>query len=345
MPAETRPRRTSRSAINMTDASNPSSVAWKRFGRTGHRVPIIAVGCAPIGNMPEAFAYGVSEEDALATVRATLDSPIPYLDTAALYGDGESERRVGLVLRERGGLPEGAVLQTKAGRDPVTNDFSGDTVRRRFERSLELLGVDRVEFVYLHDPEHTTFAEATAPGGPVAVLQDLKEQGAIGYLGVAGGPIPLELRYVETGLFDAVITHNRYTLLNRSAEPLIQYAAEKEMAVLNAAPYGSGLLAKGPEAYPRYAYQQAPPAMLDQVAQLRAIAERYDVPLAAMALQFSTRDPRITSTIVGMSKPERIQQTLALLAHPIPTELWREVNSVPYATDDPEVGRFTRAEE
>ena len=329
----------------MTNTNRTEDVPWKPFGRTGQRVPIISVGCAPLGNMPDTFGYGVTEEDALATIRATLDSPIPYLDTAALYGDGESERRIGLVLRELGGLPAGAVLQTKAGRDPVTNDFSGETVRRRFERSLELLGVDRVEFVYLHDPEHTTFVQATAPGGPLAVLQDLKEQGAIGYLGVAGGPIPLEMRYIETGLFDAVITHNRYTLLNRSAEPLIQYAAEKRMAVLNAAPYGSGLLAKGPEAYPRYAYQQAPPAMLDQAHRLRAIGERFGVPLPAMALQFSTHDPRITSTIVGMSKPERIQQTLDYLAHPIPSELWQEATAIAYESNDPEVGRFARAEE
>src|SRR5918911_4906802 len=115
-----------------TTAADP--LARKPFGQTGLMVPPIAVGCAPLGNMPEAFAYGVSEEDALATVRAALASPIPYLDTAAWYGDGESERRIGLVLRELGGLPAGAVLQTKAGREPVTNDYSGEMVKRRFER-------------------------------------------------------------------------------------------------------------------------------------------------------------------------------------------------------------------
>lgn len=322
-----------------------AAIPWKPFGKTGHSVPIISIGTAPMGNMPGAFGYGVTEADALATIRAGLDSPIPYIDTAALYGNGESERRIGLVLRERGGLPDGAVLQTKAGRDPVSNDFSGEMVKRRFERSLELLGVDHIRFVYLHDPEHTTFAQATAPGGPLAVLQDFKEQGVIGHLGVAGGPIPLELRYLELGVFDAVITHNRYTLLNRSAEPLIQYAAEKGVAVLNAAPYGSGLLAKGPAAYPRYAYQPASPEMIERVDRLTEIGDKYGVPLAAIALQFSTRDPRITNTIVGMSKPERIEQTLDYLAQPIPTELWREVATVDYAADDPEIGRFTRAEE
>src|SRR5215467_14248268 len=87
------------------------------LGTTGLQAPTLCVGCAPLGDMPETFAYGVGEAQALATIRAALDSPLSFLDTAASYGDGESERRIGLVLRERGGVPEGVVLATKAGRD------------------------------------------------------------------------------------------------------------------------------------------------------------------------------------------------------------------------------------
>ena len=317
-------------------------LARRPFGQTGLSVPPIAVGCAPIGDMPDAFGYGVSEEDALATIRAALDSPIPYIDTAALYGNGESERRVGLVLRERGGLPANAFLQTKQGRDPVDNDYSGETVKRRMERSLELLGVDRVEVVYLHDQEWTTFADAMARGGPVDVLQRFRDEGVIGHLGVAGGPIPLQMQYIETGIFDAVIHHNRYSLLNRSAEPLIEAAAARGMAVLNAAPYGSGMLAKGPDAYPRHAYQPASAEMIERVRRFAAISDRYGVPLAAAALQFSTRDPRITATIVGMSRPERIAETIRYLTTPIPDELWQEFATVPFDVGDPEERRYKR---
>lgn len=323
-------------------APQPDPLARKPFGATGLAVPPIAVGCAPIGNMPEAFAYGVTEEDAVATILAALASPIPYIDTAALYGDGESERRVGLALREVGGLPAHAFLQTKQGRDPKNDDYSGETVKRRMERSLQLLGVDRVEVVYLHDPEWTTFAAAMAPGGPVEVLRSFQEQGVIGHLGVAGGPIPLEIQYVETGIFDAVITHNRWTLLNRSADPLLTLAAEKGLAVLNAAPYGSGMLAKGPDAYPRYAYQEAPAEMLARVRRLAEICAKHDVPLAAAALQFSTRDPRVTNTVVGMSRPSRIAETVAYATHPIPDALWDEIAEVPFDTTDPEEHRFQR---
>jgi D-threo-aldose 1-dehydrogenase len=148
------------------------------------------------------------------------------------------------------------------------------------------------------------------------------------------------IRYVETGAFAALETHNRYTLLNRSAEPLIDLAARMGLAVVNAAPYNSGLLVKGPDAYPRYAYQTASAAILDRTRQLDAICKKHSVPLAAAALQFSTRDPRITSTIVGFSKVERIAQTIELYQCKIPDALWPEVDAVGYETDDPEAGRW-----
>ena len=110
--------------------------------------------------------------------------------------------------------------------------------------------------------------------------------------------------------------------------------------MLNAAPYGSGVLAKGPDAYPRYAYQQAPPKMLDRVRQFAAIADQFGVPLPAVALQFSTRDPRMTATIVGMSRPERIAETIRYLTTPIPDALWQEIDGIPFEMDDPEINRF-----
>ncbi|MBC8077847.1 MAG: aldo/keto reductase, partial [Chloroflexales bacterium] len=238
-------------------ATPPTALPARPLGSTGLQVTSLCVGCAPLGDMPDTFAYSVSEEQALATVRAMLGGPINYCDTAASYGDGESERRIGLVLREMGGLPPGFVLGTKADRNLQTGDFSGDQMRRSVERSLRLLGLDTLQLVFLHDPEHTTFELSMAPGGPVEMLLRLKDEGVIQHVGVAGGPIDLSIRFVETGAFEAVITHNRYTLLNRSAEPLLALAAARGLGVLNAAPYGSGILAKGPDAYPRYAYQQA----------------------------------------------------------------------------------------
>jgi D-threo-aldose 1-dehydrogenase len=315
--------------------TTPNPLALRPLGATGIAVPPIAVGCAPLGNMPNTFRYGVTEADAVVTIRAALDSPIAYIDTAAAYGDGESERRVGMVLRERGGLPAGAVLQTKIGREPG-GAYDGDSTRRRLERSLELLGVDRLEIVFLHDPEAIGFEAAMAPGGPVAMLERWRDEGVIGHIGVAGGPIDLMTRFVETDRFSAVITHNRYTLLNRIADPLLTLGHDTGIAVLNAAPYGSGILAKGPDAYPRYAYQEADGDVVERARQIAAICDRHGVPLAAAALQFSLRDPRITATIVGMSRPERVADTIALAGREIPAALWEELAEVPFDMTEPQ---------
>src|SRR5438105_8421933 len=168
------------------------------LGATGLAVVPLCVGCAALGDMPETFAYGVPEERALETLRAAFASPIAFMDTAASYGDGESERRIGVVLREIGGVPAGFVLATKADRDVHTGDFSGEQFQRSVERSLRLLGLDRLQMVFLHDPEHSTFEAVIAAGGPADVLQRFKQDGIIEHIGVAGGPIDLLIRFVET---------------------------------------------------------------------------------------------------------------------------------------------------
>jgi D-threo-aldose 1-dehydrogenase len=308
---------------------DPSS--RRTLGSTGLSVSPVCVGCAPLGNMPETFDYSVGRERAHETLRTVFGSRINFLDTAASYGDGESERRIGEVLGQMGGLPEDFVLATKADRDLTTGDFSGEQMRRSVERSLELLGMEWLQIVYLHDPEHESFEHMMAPGGPAEVLLDLKSEGVIEHLGVAGGPIDLEIRFVETGLFEAVITHNRYTLLDRSAEPLLDVAAERGVAALNAAPYGSGILAKGPDAYARYAYQKASKEMVERVRAMQEACREFDVPLAAAALQFSLKDPRVVSTIIGMTRPERVGQTLELAVHPIPGELWEKLDALTFS--------------
>jgi D-threo-aldose 1-dehydrogenase len=278
--------------------------------------------------MPKTFDYEVPEERALATVRAFFAGPFNFLDTAASYGDGESERRIGIVLRELGGLPPGFVLATKADRDLQTGAFTGPQMRRSVERSLGLLSLHQLQLVYLHDPEHISFEDAMQPGGPVEVLQRCKEEGLIAHLGVAGGPIDLMMRFVETGLFEAAISHNRFTLLNREAEPLWELCARRGVAAVNAAPYGSGLLAKGPRAYPRYMYNQAPPDLLRRARHMEEACQRHNLPLAAAALQFSLRDARITSTVVGMTRPERLAETLDLARQPIPEKIWIELDAI-----------------
>ena len=129
-------------------------VEKREIGGTGVWVPTIGFGTSGIGDMPDTYGYDVGEERALATVRAVLALPDGFLDSSRLYGMGRSEERIGKVVRELGGWPEGRVLSTKLDRDPETGRFDAAQARRSLEESLAALGVDRVDILHLHDPEH-----------------------------------------------------------------------------------------------------------------------------------------------------------------------------------------------
>jgi D-threo-aldose 1-dehydrogenase len=300
------------------------------LGSTGLTVTALCVGTSPLANMPNLYGYEVSRERAVATIDAVLDSPaVNFIDTSNGYGaDGSAERRIGVALRNRGGLPAGTVLATKVDPDPETGDFSGKRVRASLEESMRRLGVDHIQLLHLHDPERITFEQATAPGGPVEALAELKREGLVAHLGVAGGPVALMRQYLDTGLFEVVLTHNRYTLLDRSAEALFRAAHEQGIGVLNAAPYGGGMLAKGPSRQAKYAYGERDGEIAAAATAMGSAADRAGVPLAAAALQFSLRAPFIDSTVVGVSSPERVQQTLDLASVSIPDELWAELETL-----------------
>ena len=191
--------------------------------------------------MPRLYGYEVDEETARQTVIAAMTGGMPFVDTSNNYGVGRAETRIGQAIRELGGLPEGVVLASKVDPEPGSSDFSGDRVRRSVEETLERLGLDHVQLMYLHDPEdHITFEEAMAKGGAVEALVELRDEGVLGHLGVAGGAIAAMREYLTADVFEAVISHNRYTLVDRSAEPLMDDAVARGVAFVNGAPYGGG---------------------------------------------------------------------------------------------------------
>jgi D-threo-aldose 1-dehydrogenase len=311
-----------------------------KLGRTNLWVSNICFGTTSLADMPDTYGYGVDEERARATVRAIFDGPANFLDTSRIYGFGRSEQRIGDVIRERGGLPDSFVISTKLDRDSKTNRFDAAEARRSLEQSLSALGLDRIHLLHVHDPEHAaSLAEVTGPGGAISELFKIREEGLAEAVGLAAGTVEMMIPILREWDFDALITHNRFTLANRNAEPMIDLARERGIAVLNAAPYAGGVLAKGSDSFSRYVYQEASDAMLDPIRRIESVCASYGAPPGAAALQFSMRDPRVASTICGVSKPERVRQTLEWAQWPIAEEVWTELERLPFAVDDPEATR------
>lgn len=309
------------------------------IGRTGVAIPEIAFGTSSLGHAPEIYGYGVDESEAWATIEAILDSPYPFLDTSRNYGDGRSETRIGHVLRERNGLPNDAVLSTKLDRDPESHKFDARRARESLEESLEALGLDSVQILHLHDPEYViTLEDVTRQDGAIDELFRMKEEGLTACVGLAAGTVDIMLPMLRNWDFDVVITHNRYMLTNRNAEPLLELATSRGITVMNAAPYAGGMLAKGSEAQPRHAYTDADAATLDRVRRIEAACRAHEVPLGAAALQFSMRDKRIAATICGITKPERIEQTVAWAEWPIPDAVWDALAEIEPSREDPQAG-------
>lgn len=310
------------------------------IGKTGLSVTGIGFGTAPLAGMPDTYGYSVDEATARATLLAIFDSPVNLLDTSRNYGLGRSEERVGAAIRERGGLPAGFVLSTKLDRDMETGRFDAARARRSFEESLEALGVDHIDILHLHDPEHALdLTEVTRKGGALDELFRIREEGLATAVGLAMGRVDMMLPLVKDWPFDVILSHNRFTLLNRSAHALFDEAAARGITIFNAAPYAGGILAKGSAQTRKITYQDVTEEKLAPVHRVEAVCAEHDVAPGAAALQFSMNDPRIASTIIGVSKPERVAQTLGWAGVQIPEQAWQALRALPFSDIDPEAER------
>ena len=307
---------------------------------TGVEITELSFGTSGLGDMPDTYGYSVNETRARETIHEILDGPANVIDSSRNYGHGRAEERIGSVIRERGGLPDGFVISTKLDRDMDTGRFDADRARKSLEESLEALSVDRVQLLHLHDPEHTRdLGEITRPGGAISELFRMKEEGLAKAVGLAMGRIDIMLPVLRDWPFDALISHNRYTLLNRSADAMFDFAWNNGIAIINAAPFASGVLAKGTTESRLVTYRQASDEELEPVRAIEAVCAVHGVPLAAAALQFSMRDPRIASTLLGVTRPERVGKASRLAETPIPDAAWAALASLKYGTDDPERDR------
>lgn len=305
------------------------------LGDTGVRVSSIALGTAALGGLYEP----VRDEVARDTVTEALTAGISYIDTAPQYGHGVAETRLGRALRtvDR----ESFVVSSKVGRIvvPVTEAaptkfrdapqadmvfaFDRSSVMRSIDDSLTRLGLDRLDIIYIHDPDdHVDEAiDVTYP-----LLHELRAQGVVSAIGVGMNQTAIPTRFVRETDIDVVLLAGRYTLLDQSAlVDLIPAAREDGVSIVVGGVFNSGVLADGQQA-PTFDYEPASPLILHRVKRLRTICARHSVELRTAALAFPLRERAITSVLIGPRSPEELHQCLATDPITVPNGLWAELH-------------------
>ncbi len=302
----------------------------------------LGYGAANLGNL----FRPLTDDEAWAILEAAWDAGIRYFDTAPHYGLGLSERRLGAFLRTK--PRDEFVLSTKAGRllrpNPADDggldldndfhvrtdvrrewDFSESGIRASLAESRERLGLDRIDILYLHDPERHDLDLAVAEALPALVA--LREEGAVGAVGV-GSMVSEALTAAVTGAdLDVVMIAGRYTLLEQpaAADALPACHATGTDAVA-ASVFNSGLLAKPrPARDGRYEYGRLPDELWDRLTEIVAVCDGHDVPLPAAAVQFPLRDRAVRSVVVGGSRPAQLHQNAEWMSQPVPAALWEDL--------------------
>ena len=311
---------------------------------TGVEVTELSFGTSSLGSMPDTYGYEVPEQRAQETLKRFFQGPVNMLDTSRNYAMGESEKRIGIAIKENGGWPEKFVLSTKIDRNMDTLVLDKKRTRESVEESFKTLNVDSVDVLFLHDPEYVKdINDVTKKDGALDELFKIKEEGLAKAVGLAMGRIDIMFPILRNWDFDVIINHNRYTLLNREADEMYSYAYNKNTSIFNAAPYAGGVLAKGPSNFKKITYQNVSEEKLAPAREIERVCKKYNVEMGAAALQFSMKDKRITSTICGVTSVQSIEKNLAWAKTDIPEEFWNEVLKLPFSTKDPESERVYTA--
>lgn len=308
-------------------------------GRAARGVELTGLGFggAQAGNLYAA----VSDDVVRAAVDAAWDGGLRYFDTAPHYGLGLSERRLGAALAAR--PRDQYVLSTKVGRLLVPSagtarlrdaegfdvpadarrvrDYSRDGVLRSLEASLARTGLDRIDVVYVHDPDD--FGDQ-AVAEAIPALVELRDQGVVRAVGAGMNQSAMLARFVRETDIDVVMCAGRFTLLEQPAlDDLLPAALERDVAVVVAGVYNSGLLAHAvPPDDVTYDYAPAPAALLDRTRRIAAVCTEHGVTLPEAALAYVRTHPAVASTVVGMRTAEQVRETAARAATYVPDGLW-----------------------
>ena len=311
-----------------------------KIKNTGLEVTELSFGTSSLGSMPDTYGYEVPEERAQETLRRFFQGPVNLLDTSRNYAMGESEKRIGRAIKENGGWPSNFILSTKIDRNMETLVLDKSRARESIEESLKTLNVDSVDILFLHDPEYVKdIDDVTKENGAMDELFKIKEEGLAKAVGLAMGKVDIMFPLLKNWDFDVMINHNRFTLLNREADQMYDYAFSKNIAIFNAAPYAGGVLAKGPDNFKKITYQDVSEEKLAPAREIEKVCKKHNVDMGAAALQFSLKDKRITSSMCGVTSIESIEKNLKWAKANISTEFWDEILKLPFSSVDPEAER------
>lgn len=287
----------------------------------------IGLGAAAFGR------EGVTETDAEECVHTAWEQGIRYFDVAPMYGSGRAEVRLGRALA--GQRRDDFVLSSKVGRlvegapdlasegTGWTFDFSADAIKRSVEASLARLELDRIDILFIHDPDNhweTAITEAWP------VLEDLRRQGVVRAVGAGMTRVPLLTRFAQETSMDIFLLAGRYSLLDTEGmNELLPLCHEKGISVLIAQALHGGLIDGVTDAQFHYAPVDA--ATRAKVERIAAICHAHGIPTAAAAIQFPLAHPGVTGMLTGPATAAQLRSNLTWFTTPIPPELWAELKA------------------
>jgi D-threo-aldose 1-dehydrogenase len=307
----------------------------------------IGLGGAPLGNL----LGEVSDTEAVETVNAAWDEGWRYFDTAPHYGLGLAEERLGAGLQ---GKPRDSyVLSSKVGRIIYSSDtaavddegFAVDTTRRRrwdfsrdgvlrsIEDSLRRIGTDRLDVVFVHDPDDH-YEEAVATAFPALI--ELREQGVIGAIGSGMNQTAMLTRFVQEIDLDVIMLAGRYTLIDPDGlDDLLPACLQNDVQVVAVGIFNSGLMSQPrPAAGATFNYEPAAQALVDKANKLADVCEAHGTTLPAAALAFPLTHPAVAGIAVGCRTPEEVRTNAALARTKVPTALWSDLKSAGLLRED-----------
>jgi D-threo-aldose 1-dehydrogenase len=193
---------------------------------------------------------------------------------------------------------------------------------RSVEESLRRLGLDRIDILHIHDPDHH-YEQAVR--GAYLALDRLRQDGTIGAVGVGMNQSEMLARFAREVHVDCVLVAGRYTLLDQTAlRELLPLCLERRIAVVAGGVYNSGILAD-PRAGATFDYIPARPEMIERTHRLEAACRRHGVPLKAAALQFPLGHAAVVSVLIGCRSPVEVEENVRLFRTEIPAALWAQL--------------------